>query len=296
MKSILFPDAEAIIVRTYSVADIIKNWKRDYGIDVSRFFEGISEIHEYQCSSTGLYFYTSESCAGDSSFYKDMMAFPWYYIADKWEYKKALKILKTGDKVLEIGSGEGAFLNQCKANNINGIGLELNDAAVLNAQKSGLLVENEDVINYAVHHQNKFDAVVSFQVLEHIPNPAPFIKACVDCIKPGGRFICSVPNADISLIRKHNLLNAPPHHMLGWKKESFQALEILFPIKIIDIFNEPIADIHIGWYLGIKQQQHFLARQWLRVPAFKKLTEFVIKYGGNRWIKGHSHMAVFTKL
>lgn len=40
----------------------------------------------------------------------------------------------------------------------------------------------------------KLDAIVSFETIEHIPEPDKFLKKAYDLIKDGGKLICSVPN------------------------------------------------------------------------------------------------------
>lgn len=43
-----------------------------------------------------------------------------------------------------------------------------------------------------------FDAIVSFETLEHLPSPEKFLKSCYTNLKPGGTFIVSTPNQIIS--------------------------------------------------------------------------------------------------
>ena len=40
---------------------------------------------------------------------------------------------------------------------------------------------------------NYTDTIVSFQVLEHLPEPALFLTECYRILKPGGRFLITVP-------------------------------------------------------------------------------------------------------
>jgi SAM-dependent methyltransferase len=40
-----------------------------------------------------------------------------------------------------------------------------------------------------------FDAVVSFETIEHLKRPTDFLNACRECLRPSGRLIISTPNA-----------------------------------------------------------------------------------------------------
>lgn len=40
-----------------------------------------------------------------------------------------------------------------------------------------------------------FDAIVSFETVEHLPRPTHFLRQCCEVIKPGGTLVVSTPNA-----------------------------------------------------------------------------------------------------
>jgi SAM-dependent methyltransferase len=44
----------------------------------------------------------------------------------------------------------------------------------------------------------QFDLVVSFETIEHLSDPAEFIREVRGVLRPGGRFICSTPNRDFA--------------------------------------------------------------------------------------------------
>jgi len=295
MHSILFPDEVAKAMRSYTVKTLVEGWKSQYGMDVAAYFQDMDLVTEYQCPKSDLYFFSPESMAGNGSFYKELMVFDWYYLEEKWEYEKILSTLEPGLKVLEIGCGSGAFLNRCLQKKIEVIGLELNLEAVAIGRQKGYPILAENLFDFVKGHSEEFDVVVCFQVLEHIPDPKPFIEACLKCLKKNGQLIFSVPNSDISLIRKYSILNAPPHHMLGWTAKSFKALEALFPLSLYQIAYEPLSLLHISWYLNIKQQTDFLLRQWLRWLPLKSLSDYLLRRGLRHWVKGHSHIAFYRK-
>src|SRR5579871_3821901 len=40
----------------------------------------------------------------------------------------------------------------------------------------------------------QFDVIVSFETIEHVPEPAKLVESAYRALKPGGLFICSTPN------------------------------------------------------------------------------------------------------
>ncbi len=58
-----------------------------------------------------------------------------------------------------------------------------------------------------------FDAVVSMEVIEHVPDPQAFIRACAACVKPGGLLIVSTINRTL---RSYALAIIGAEYILRW--------------------------------------------------------------------------------
>ena len=132
IKSPLTNSTNIKLERSIKTALIIDKWQKD-GIDVSRFFVNLDEIKLYRCLDSGYRFFYPFNLEGDNQFYQELQKFSWYYMDWKWEYEQALRQISPGDKVLEIGCGQGDFIKKLKDNNIDAIGLEFNDQAIKNA-------------------------------------------------------------------------------------------------------------------------------------------------------------------
>lgn len=50
----------------------------------------------------------------------------------------------------------------------------------------------------AAAQHGPFDAIVSFETLEHLPRPAEFLARCHDLLAPDGTFIISTPNSRVT--------------------------------------------------------------------------------------------------
>ena len=265
--------------RVITTDNIIQAYNKSLNINVKRFFRDIENIYEYECELSGYRFYSPSSCSGDDAFYQELESLPWYYMPWKWEHEVAIKYFKDGHKVLEIGAGKGDFILNCsQLLNLEIIGLELNNSAIAAGNKKGIKLINKNVVDFSKHNKEKFDFVVSFQVLEHIHDVNLFISSCVDCLKPKGYLIISVPNND-SFIKHDELgpLNLPPHHMGLWNKKSLEYLEKLYHLRVMNFYFEPLALYHMDWYLRIMEER-FLTSSLIKRIYSKSRIRILFKF------------------
>jgi SAM-dependent methyltransferase len=67
--------------------------------------------------------------------------------------------------------------------------------------------------DFAPTHQEKFDAVTSFEVMEHVPDVLSMLTAIRSVLKPEGVFGFSVPNLDDPYcLRRTVPVSTPPLH------------------------------------------------------------------------------------
>ena len=268
-------------------------------IAVSKYFKGIEEIFVYKCLDTGYRFYYPFDINGDSKFYEELEKFPWYYMDWKWEYEMASNIIKSKDKVLEIGCGRGSFLEKMQQKGADCTGLELNKNSVLYGQDKKMKILNESIQNHAKNNHERYDVVCSFQVVEHIAKIKEFLQASIDAIKPDGKLIISVPNNyGDSIILKDNLLNMPPHHMGLWDSVSLSNLQNIFPFRLELLEVEPIQKYHFGYYKSLVE--NYLAKDsdfWDKF--FKRKRRFIIDKSIqclSKYLIGHTILAQYRKL
>ncbi|MGB5971793.1 MAG: class I SAM-dependent methyltransferase, partial [Nodosilinea sp.] len=216
--------------------------------------EGCQDISMYQCSQTNLRFFVPQNISGSGKFYEQLSEFSWYYASEKWEYDVAISDLADCERVLEVGCGEGYFIKRLIAQySLDAIGTELNPNAVRSAQEKGVPVFRLTLQEMLKDKAQYFDAACSFQVLEHVSDPLGFLEDMTQLIRPSGKLIVSVPNAQS--FTKHaqdNLLDWPPHHMHQWCEKTFKSLTDLLPVELVRIKAEPLAAYHVDWYLGIQ--------------------------------------------
>ena len=287
------------LLRSFDIEQVKALYIKETKVDVSRFFEGVKEIELYQCNDTGYRFYYPFSIYGDDKFYQDLNGLnSWYYQDNRWEHPLAITFLKSSDKILEIGSGDGFFIRLCKKNNINNItGLELNTAAAAKAAQEGNVIYNETIQDYSADHAGEYDVVCNFQVLEHIVDIKSFIDASLKVLKTGGKMIIAVPNNNPYLFEwdDYHTLNLPPHHAGLWNKAVFKNIEKIFSITNLHSFTEPLGEIKHWYHIKInhtKKTNPFKAFCLSLVPGF--IYKSYVKNNKGK-IEGRNILIVFEK-
>ncbi len=233
---------EAKVEITFDNKKVIDNYKNEFGIDVSSYLKNADPLLLFRCEETGYRFFFPNSLAGDGDFYHQLSEISWYYREDKWEYALAYDFIDSNSKILDIGCGAGYFLKKMKTKGCDVHGLELNEDAQKKAEAEGLDVKKELIQTHAQNHQQTYDYVTFFQVLEHIGDIYSFIQSAIACTKIGGYVIIAVPNNDPYYLTydKDHTLNLPPHHMGWWNGESLKNLENIFPLESLKIEKEPL--------------------------------------------------------
>jgi SAM-dependent methyltransferase len=222
-----------------SISHIAAMYELKCGIDVRRCFPTES-LDLYKCQTTGYRFWRPVGVAGDEQFYRDLSAaWPQYYPDWRWEYQHVPARVKRGDRLLEIGSGRGYFLRFIEERVKSATGLELNrEAIVEKVCRAAVLPMTIEAI--AAQAGEKFDVVCSFQVLEHIPQPDAFLRACVAALAPCGQLILSTPNSDhVAFQRKEDAFDLPPHHIGHFSLEVYAKLAKLYGLELERVFVEP---------------------------------------------------------
>lgn len=114
------------------------------------------------------------------------------------QYEDILEIIKKespGNKVIDIGCGCGNFLEFCRNNNFNAMGLDPSADAVNKALKRNLTVYKSDMENLKSAVKNRYHTAVMLNVLEHIRDPYKILQDIKnDILENNGLLIIKVPN------------------------------------------------------------------------------------------------------
>jgi 2-polyprenyl-3-methyl-5-hydroxy-6-metoxy-1,4-benzoquinol methylase len=279
-----------------------KGYQENFQFNINYILKDVDHIQIYKCLDTGYRFYYPLHISGDDKFYKHFSNYSWYYLKWKWEHEQALKFIKDGDNILEVGSGSGNFLKHLKNHKkVECTGLELNSQAVLGGKAEGVNLLNESVEDHSKYNSGKYDFVCSFQVLEHIPNAGEVIKAMIDCLKVGGTLLISVPNND-SYIKDNpfegKFLNMPPHHMGLWNEKSLKSICDFFPLIYRETIIEPIQPNHADTYQYTKVQRILFnssrpVRIYWKLRIYRLVRPILLAF--SKFTIGHTIICVYTK-
>lgn len=285
---------------------IIALWKKQLSIDITKEFNGIDNIYVYQCEETKLKFFEPITVAGKGDLYEKLSQISWYYRPEKWEHEQAIEDLQDFNTILEVGCGRGAFVDRLnRTYHKNALGVELNLDAVKQAQNQGIPVSSTEISQLSDQYPEFYDAVCTFQVLEHVTDIYEFLDSLVKLVKCQGILIIAVPNSDSFLkYDTQGILNQPPHHMSQWNMETFEYLSNLFPVKLKHFKIEPLQKYHIDPYINIMKSRYLnkIAKNnsivSLCIHVSFKIVKYLLRKSSflRAHIKGHTLYVCFEKL
>lgn len=226
-------------VLSLPAAHVAELYRQRCGLDVREEFGDAETLRLYECERTGYRFWRPRELAGSAQLYARLcQAIPGYYREDRWEYALARSYLGSGDRILEIGCGRGYFLASAEGLVAGGLGLEFNPEALANK------VTREPIratpVEDLARAGERFQSVWSFQVLEHIPEPDAFLRACLECLAPGGLLGLSTPNLDYPpFARREDALDLPPHHVGHFREEVYRRLATFYGLELVQVHREP---------------------------------------------------------
>jgi len=122
---------------------------------------------------------------------------PWYIPAVKLKWGlKAVSVIRKGGKVLEIGCGGGAMIKGIKYHNraLDAYGVDFCESSLVYARKNpgGVKFVLGDIYKLPFKDES-FDAVVTFDVLEHLDDLQSALSEVKRVLKPGGVFHSAIP-------------------------------------------------------------------------------------------------------
>jgi SAM-dependent methyltransferase len=193
---------------------------------------GTDKVEMHRCRACGFAF-PIPYVAGDGEFYNVAYGDP-HYPRDRWEFRRTLAALhpERGIRLLEVGAGEGWFLEMLRRSEIGRYcelsALEYDRAAITKLRARGFLTTEGSLIDLLGDPAvaGRFDVICMFQTLEHMDRVEDVFRALRHLLSPNGCVFISVPNAP-SVDQQEQMVqlwDMPPNHVGRWHLNCFDVL------------------------------------------------------------------------
>jgi SAM-dependent methyltransferase len=183
--------------------------------------------------------------------------------------RKAIERYQPGGRLLEVGCGTGAFLNELiRSGKWDVVGIEPSKKAADHARQTTHIAIHEGRFNEINLDVGSFDAIVLWTVLEHLEQPIQDLRYACDLLKEKGWLFFSLPNVgclETRIFHKYWAGWDLPRHLFNFPRST------LYPI--LDSVGFQIIDERClaSSYAGLGQSINFWSQQWEgRYPKLKR--------------------------
>jgi len=178
----------------------------------------------------------------------------WY--GERWEFIRVWEIIKNGSgSILEIGCGEGFFLEKCRGKGYSLYGIDINKNALNKAREKipEARFYTKLCIPLPEGFPEKYNIVCAFHILEHMSDPVKFLKDINSILVNKGLLFVSIPSPRRAqkILTFREWWDYPPHHLTWWNKKSIRTLLNKTGFEILSIEFEPLRFNYVkGFILG----------------------------------------------
>lgn len=198
---------------------------KDSGIEVSLCV--CEDCGLVQLKNDAVYYYRDVIRAGGYSTTMEALR--------KSQYKHFIEFASLeGKKIIEVGCGRGEFLGMLSDFPVEGYGTEHKKDLVEIAKEAGLRVD-EDFPEREDHifKNGPFDAFMSFNFLEHQPNPRTYLKAIYNNLCDEGYGLITVPSFEY-IMEQNSFYEIIPDHIAYYSFESLTHLLNICGFEVLE--------------------------------------------------------------
>lgn len=194
-------------------------------------------------------------------------------------------------RILDIGCGDGAFLQRAMAQRHEVIGLDFSEADIKLIRDKGIDAHVADVKNFKVcfTSQQTFDIITMFQIVEHLTDPYQTMSNIEAIAAPNAVLYIGCPS-DLRFSRffshpgplnANDFWDYPPQHVLRWTHAALTAFLSRHHWRVEWIRYEPFSAIAAaacmtalhgrveGWYEQSTRRKLTILTWLLRVTAMR---------------------------
>jgi SAM-dependent methyltransferase len=197
-----------------------------------------TSVVELRCCAHCGFEFMDGRLAGGQLFYEEVSGGQGdYYPQDSSAYQRAAAFAKAHSlqRILDIGSGQGNFLDIVRQQGCATFGVELNrNGAEIGRSKGHTIfskLSNELTLDEC---GGPFDLVTAFQVLEHVANPVSFLRDAARLVAPQGYIVIDVPlKGGVYRLAPYIPHQWPPHHVSRWRHADLRLLGEVCGLRIV---------------------------------------------------------------
>jgi 2-polyprenyl-3-methyl-5-hydroxy-6-metoxy-1,4-benzoquinol methylase len=219
--------------------------------------------------------------------------------ASRLEQMKGLaaKFALTGKKVLDIGSGKGEMLDVLKEADLVATGIEASKASVDIGKAAGRTMVHGYIGEVSKISGGPFDAFISLNYLEHLPQPGDIIRKIYDNTSDGAVGFVTVPNLDY-LLKTRSFYEFVADHLSYFTKKT---LPYAFEMNGFDVLECKTINEDNDIAITVKKKEKLdISGQYIEVESLiKDLQKIMAEYRSKKkriavWGAGHRTLALMA--
>lgn len=189
---------------------------------------------------------------------------------------------KQNGLLLDVGCGNGRYLDGMQKLGWKAKGVEFNEHAVSVCKLSNLDVHHGDLFS-ANFDAEIFDVINVSHVIEHVPNPKQFFSELSRILKKNGKLIIKTPNSKAlgrSLFNTNWFPNEVPRHLYLFSKENLKELAVANHLEIEKIRTNTTVKLILNsfdYVIGNRdipskkiKWRRFIAKIYVLIAQYKK--------------------------
>ena len=194
-------------------------------------------------------------------------------------------------KLIEIGCGDGAFLEILSKYTSNAFGLEYSTDSVIRCRSKGLNVYQGYITDEHYNIcENRFSGFLLLMFLEHIPQPRAFLRGVYNNLEDDAIGLIEVPDSDM-VFSKGLYAEIMRDHLYYYNLQSLSALVNSCGFEVVE--NNTIRDGYVLSLTVRKKQKKQLSEIGNYIKRVRATFQDVLDKYDNVAIWGASHQTFF---
>lgn len=234
------------------------------------------DLSLYQCDGCGLvqfdckpvdYYKDVIRSGGYSTTMTELRKDQYNHLIEKYHLEKK--------KIIEIGCGQGEYLEVLKTFDVESYGIENREILVYKAREKGLNVKQGFVTDSNIFEESeKFDAFLMFNFLEHQPEPNRMLQSIYNLLTDQGLGLITVPSFEY-MMKYGTYYEFMRDHIAYY---TFDTLRILVEINGFEVLEQEIINRDTLSIIIKKKEKYQLQTMKEGFSAIKNDFEMLIQH------------------